>query len=36
MKRACGSSVERHLIRRLETLGLKVSVEPLLPATNVT
>jgi len=29
------TSVERRLIRRLERLGLKVSVEPLLPATGV-
>jgi hypothetical protein len=29
------TSIERRLIRRLEKLGLKVSVEPLLPATDV-
>jgi hypothetical protein len=29
------TSIERRLIRRLAKLGLKVSVEPLLPATDV-
>jgi transposase len=28
------TSIEHRLIRRLERLGLKVSVEPLLPATG--